>query len=190
MVDTIDKSQFQSLIRLYAQGLGVQGAAALGPLYDLTAPRLFRYALLLTRNRDDAEDALQAAMVKIALKPKLLAGAHHPWAYFVRMVRNEVLNLTRRRRPAQSLSQCGPLEAAPESLGEDPELAQAVRLAIRRLPAQQSEVVILKLWEEMTFAEIADVLGESPNTVASRYRYALEKLAVHLQPLRDEVLDE
>lgn len=187
-MDAIDKSQFQSLIRLYAQGLGVQGAAALGPLYDLTAPRLYRYALLLTRNRDDAEDVLQAAMVKIVLKPKLLAAAQHPWAYVVRMLRNEVLNLARRRHPVERLSDCESLEAV-AGVPDNTELRQAVQVAIRRLPPQQSEVVVLKLWEEMTFAEIADVLGESPNTVASRYRYALEKLAVHLQPLRDEVLD-
>ena len=39
----------------------------------------------------------------------------------------------------------------------------------------------------MTFAEIAEVLGESPNTAASRYRYALQKLTQYLQPLADEV---
>jgi RNA polymerase sigma-70 factor (ECF subfamily) len=44
------------------------------------------------------------------------------------------------------------------------------------LPSEQSEVVILKHWEDLTFAEIAEVLGISQNTVASRYRYAMEKL--------------
>jgi RNA polymerase sigma-70 factor (ECF subfamily) len=44
-------------------------------------------------------------------------------------------------------------------------------------------VVILKHWEELTFAEIADALGLSQNTVASRYRYAMEKLQRSLEPL-------
>jgi len=47
--------------------------------------------------------------------------------------------------------------------------------------------VVLKIWEGMTFAEIAHVLGESPNTAASRYRYALQKLSQYLQPLAEEV---
>ena len=51
-----------------------------------------------------------------------------------------------------------------------------IREALSRLPDNQCEVVILKIWEGMTFAEIAEVLGKSPNTVASRYRYAMEKL--------------
>ena len=45
-----------------------------------------------------------------------------------------------------------------------------------RLPAQQKEVVTFKIWGELTFDEIARTLDESLNTVASRYRYALEKL--------------
>jgi RNA polymerase sigma-70 factor (ECF subfamily) len=58
---------------------------------------------------------------------------------------------------------------------------------LQKLPPAQSEVVVLKIWEGMTFAEIGEVLGESPNTAASRYRYALQKLTHFLQPLADEV---
>ena len=47
---------------------------------------------------------------------------------------------------------------------------------VERLPDQQKEVVILKIWGELTFDEIARTLDESLNTVASRYRYALQKL--------------
>ena len=81
-------------------------------------------------------------------------------------------------------------EAAKEEpfLFESLELAESVRHALHKLPPKQSEVVALKIWENMTFVEIGAVLGESPNTAASRYRYALEKLTQHLQPLRDGVL--
>ena len=48
--------------------------------------------------------------------------------------------------------------------------------ALQQLPAEQREVVHLKVWEGMTFQEIADVTGEGLNTAASRYRYTLEKL--------------
>ena len=53
---------------------------------------------------------------------------------------------------------------------------QALLRAVERLPDQQKEVVILKIWGELTFDEIARTLDESLNTVASRYRYALQKL--------------
>jgi RNA polymerase sigma-70 factor (ECF subfamily) len=70
---------------------------------------------------------------------------------------------------------------------DDYEVRRSIRLAVEKLPPNQSEVVVLKIWEGMTFLEIAEVLGESPNTVASRYRYALEKLTRLLQGLSSEV---
>ena len=47
---------------------------------------------------------------------------------------------------------------------------------MERLPNEQREVVILKIWNELTFAEIGSVLEISQNTAASRYRYALGAL--------------
>ncbi len=69
----------------------------------------------------------------------------------------------------------------------DDDWREQIQSAVKRLPQEQAEVVVLKIWEELTFAEIADILGESPNTAASRYRYALEKLSRTLQPLAEEV---
>ena len=46
----------------------------------------------------------------------------------------------------------------------------------------QREVIVLKIWGDLTFAQIAQTLGESINTVASRYRYALEALRKHIKP--------
>jgi RNA polymerase sigma-70 factor (ECF subfamily) len=60
------------------------------------------------------------------------------------------------------------------------ETHRAVWIALRSLPPEQAEVVVLKIWEAMTFAEIAQILETSPNTVASRYQYAMTKLAARL----------
>jgi RNA polymerase sigma-70 factor (ECF subfamily) len=48
---------------------------------------------------------------------------------------------------------------------------------MRRLPTQQAEVVVLKIWEDFTFHQIGQTLGIPPATAASRYRYGLEKLS-------------
>jgi RNA polymerase sigma-70 factor (ECF subfamily) len=65
------------------------------------------------------------------------------------------------------------------------ELHHVVRRALTKLPPTQAEVVVLKIWEGMTFAEIGEVLGQSPNTAASRYRYALQKLSQLLHKLAE-----
>ncbi len=163
--------------------------AALGQLFDLTAARLVRYAETISGRREDAEDALQAAMTKLAQHPERLAQAEQPWAYFVKMVRNETLKLAESRRSRSrvvELLRTWVFRPRFWSLPDD-DWREQIQIAVKRLPPEQAEVVILKIWEELTFAEIADILGESPNTTASRYRYALEKLQRTLQPLAEEV---
>ena len=181
---------FSERLRRCADEISRRGPAALGSLYDLTAARVVRYAQALTRSAHDAEDVLQAVMVRIVLHPKKLAAADSPWAYFLRIVRNESIEIIQRKDRARLLRSLvrdnTPAPAAPE----DGEFRQVVAAALERLPAAQSEVVVLKIWEELTFAEIGEVLGVSANTAASRYRYALEKLSQSLRPLRDEVWHE
>jgi RNA polymerase sigma-70 factor (ECF subfamily) len=59
---------------------------------------------------------------------------------------------------------------------EDRERSRLLREALDQLPGAQREVVTLKIWGELTFAEIAITLDIPANTAASRYRYALEEL--------------
>ena len=59
--------------------------------------------------------------------------------------------------------------------------------SLNGLPPEQKAVVVLKVWEEMTFAEIAAVLDISANTAASRYRYGLDKLRADLRPLSKDL---
>jgi RNA polymerase sigma-70 factor (ECF subfamily) len=68
------------------------------------------------------------------------------------------------------------------------ELQTEVWRALQKLPPEQAEIIVLKIWEEMTFAEIGNILGKSPNTVASRYQYAVRRLELSLERLRREVL--
>ena len=56
------------------------------------------------------------------------------------------------------------------------ELILAVRRALARLSDEQREVVVLKVWGGLTFEEIGEQLSISPNTAASRWRYAMEAL--------------
>ena len=187
VVDIHESGDFADRVRFCAERLAEEGVCALGGLYDATASRLVRYASTLTRQRDDAEDAVQAALVRIALRPGLLARARYPWAYLLKITRNEALNIVRRRRPIRPLTRPDArVWSDPPTHGEE-EIHQLVRLALRKLPTTQAEVVVLKIWEEMTFAEVGEILGQSPNTAASRYRYALQKLSQHLHSVVEEV---
>ncbi len=69
---------------------------------------------------------------------------------------------------------------------EQREDAALIEGALRSLPPEQREVLVLRVWGSLTFAEIAATLGESINTVASRHRYALDALRRQLKPYAHE----
>jgi RNA polymerase sigma-70 factor (ECF subfamily) len=64
--------------------------------------------------------------------------------------------------------------------------AQFLRDKIGQLSDKLREVVIMKFWGGLTFQQIAETLAISPNTAASRYRYALEQLAQELRGIKED----
>ncbi len=179
---------FTEQVRLCIECIAENGAAGLSGLFDLTATRLVRFSVTITRNQHDAEDAVQAALVRVVSNIRLVRAADAPWSYLLRMVRNESLVILRKKKRWPLVSSLADLltRRTVDEL-ELEETHRAVWSALRSLPTEQSEVVVLKIWEEMTFAEIAEVLELPPATAASRYRYALSKLAGHLRSLENEV---
>ena len=173
---------FSEQVRESAKNIAESGAAALTGLYDLTSMRLVRYSVTITRNQHDAEDAVQAALVRVVGDAKLLCRAVQPWPYLLQMVRNESLVILRKKRRCTIISNIADLLTR-RSVDEveQEESYRAVWLAIRALPVEQGEVVVLKIWEDFTFAQIAEILSIPPATAASRYRYAMQKLAVELR---------
>jgi RNA polymerase sigma-70 factor (ECF subfamily) len=173
---------FPSRVRFCAANLAERGEDAISGLIDLTSQRLVRFACAITRNQHDAEDAVQTVLIRIGSQPDLLNQAENPWSYLLKMVRNESLMIMRRRKRWFSIDNlCDLLTQRRVDEVQREEVYREIWLALRRLPVIQSEVVVLKIWEEMTFAEIADVLDVTPSTAASRYRYGLGKLSVMLR---------
>ena len=100
--------------------------------------------------------------------------------YLRRAVRNECYSTLRRRRRDSPADQEPPLLEPIATGGVEPEERLALERAIRGLPPDQREVLHLKVYEGFTFQEIADQMDESIDTIASRYRYAIEKLRAQL----------
>ncbi|MCA9186364.1 MAG: sigma-70 family RNA polymerase sigma factor [Planctomycetales bacterium] len=172
-----DSEGFRERVRELFGSLQDLGVDALGALFDLTSQRLVRYAATVTRNQHDAEDAVQTALVTLAARPERLRGIDCPWAYLLRMVRNESLLIGRRKKRwlgLESLADLFVVRRVDEV--ELQETHAVVWAALRRLPTDQAEVVVLKIWEDLTFAQIAEILELSPNTAASRYQYGMAKL--------------
>ncbi|MFZ3341252.1 MAG: RNA polymerase sigma factor [Terriglobales bacterium] len=152
-------------------------AAEVKSLYEKHGAALAAYVCCRGLDFAAAEDVVQHVFLK--LLEGEYASPRTPLAYLYRAVRNASLNLRR-----DSRREVGMPEDESWLVGGDAgrEEALAVQAALRELPEEQREAVFLKVWGGMTLQEIADVLEIPMNTVASRYRYALEKLRERLQP--------
>jgi RNA polymerase sigma-70 factor (ECF subfamily) len=160
-------------------------------LYDKHAQPLFAFLLNFTRDEADTRDLLQEIFVKLAREPKLLVGVREERAFLIRLAHNAAIDLIRRRGTCERTKENFTAEAisifAPANDPDEKVFREELAIALGELPEEQRAVVHLKLWGEMTFEEIAAALDISPNTAASRYRYALDKLRGQLRPLYDEI---
>ena len=161
-------------------------------VYRDHAPALFRFLLRLTGNEADTHDALQEIFVRLARSPRLLENVAAPRSFLFRMAHRLVIDRYRReetrRQTAERAAQEIPVMVEPETTGSDLIWRRKnVAIAMEALPLEQKAVVALKVWENLTFAEIAEVLDIPPNTAASRYRYALDKLRESLRLLHKDL---
>lgn len=146
------------------------------------AARLVLYARQWLPERADAEDAVQAGFVKFwRHKPEPGEGDVPLLFAAVRCAALDLLK-SRRRRAIREEAAVGDTQDCwwDVSAIEERERAEMMQRVLQTLPVEQREVVMLRVWAEMTFAEIAEALGENMNTVAARYRYALATLKKHL----------
>jgi len=139
------------------------------------APGLVLFARQFVRSLADAEDVVQEAFVRFWRKQHSIENRGLLFAT-VRSVALDLLrrNARRERREADASREMEQTTAPQFDFDDDAQ--RAVAAAIDRLPLAQREVLVMKIWNELTFAEIGSVLAISQNTAASRYRYALAAL--------------
>jgi RNA polymerase sigma-70 factor, ECF subfamily len=149
--------------------------------FSEVAPGLLLFARQWVQSAADAEDIVQEAFVKfwrrnhdIGNRALLHAAVRSIAIDFVRR------DIRRARREATFFVEAEPGIEPSFELHDDTQLALAA--AVDSLPRDQREVLVLKIWNELTFSEIGSTLGISQNTASSRYRYALSNLKKTLQP--------
>jgi RNA polymerase sigma-70 factor (ECF subfamily) len=149
-------------------------------------PKLLLCARQWTCSLADAEDVVQDAFVRFWRNQRGLGG--EPMALVLTSIRRAATDLARRDRRRAARDALGGHDMLPEQESyfafaetRDDRRAQ-IEAVLRGLPAEQREVVVLKIWGELTFEQIAAKLEISPNTAASRYRYGLTAVRKQLTP--------
>jgi RNA polymerase sigma-70 factor (sigma-E family) len=145
---------------------------------------LVRTAYLLTGSQHAAEDLVQATLTKLYLAWDRISDRQHVDAYARRALVNEHRSTWRRAsRHLEVLSDAVP-DAGQAPVGYDGE-REAVWQFVQGLPPRQRAVVVLRYYEDLSEAEIAELLGISTGTVKSQASRALASLRERV-PAREE----
>lgn len=141
------------------------------------APKFLLFARQKARSEADAQDLVQEAVVEAWQRQG--DGAPPPLALVFATIHRRAIDRVRSEDRRTGREQAA-IEPQPESWFdtsvEDRELNKLIQDAMNRLSDEYRVVITLKVWGDLTFAEIAEALGIPANTAASRYRYGLAEL--------------
>lgn len=179
MTDTRPSSSIDPTLPLRAKA-GDRQAFAL--LVDVMYPRSLRFALHMVGNREDAEEAVQDAFVRVY---------HHlgrfrddarfePWMF--RILANRCRSLIEKRRRHQVVIQYGevPDRAPATDNGDDRDWTEEVYRILATLPGEQREAFLLRHVEDMAYEDIAAVTGVGMSALRMRVKRACDALRARL----------
>ena len=155
-----------------AVGAADPGAADLASLYEAYWSSLLRTAWMMTGSKDEAEDIVHDAFVRLA------SGAHpvpeHPLAY----LRQVVVNLLRDRRRRETVQLRYRQASSSPVLGAEDCLVWSL---FQKLPARQRQVLVLRYHDGLTLGEVSELLGCPLGTTKSLAHRGLERLRKEME---------
>jgi RNA polymerase sigma factor (sigma-70 family) len=167
-------SSDERLARLVSKG----NARAFAVLYQRHHQALYRYCRAIVRNEEDAQDALQSAMLRAlaALQRGQRDLAVRPWLF--RIVHNEAVSLLRTRRPSASLTErFEPVDEGIEFKIEQRERFAALRRDLQCLPERQRAALVMRELSGLSIQEIAAALSTTPGAAKQAIFEARSALA-------------
>ena len=145
-------------------------------------PRLRRYARALAGDRTAADDLVQDTLERGWSKLHLYRRGTNLRAWMFTIMHNVYVNQLRAMRPSVPLDDEMP-ELTQPARETDTLVLRDLDAAIRRLPPEQREVLLLVALEDMSYGEAAATLGIPIGTVMSRLARAREKLRAMMSGL-------
>jgi RNA polymerase sigma-70 factor (ECF subfamily) len=154
-----------------------QTIAEFDRLIEASQDELVHFASYRLGNREDAEDVVQEVYVQAFQDREKRRSITDVRPYLFRMTGNRCTDFlrARARRPSEEAADIADNDNLFDSLAAAQRMA-GLRSLLDQLPAREAEVIRLRAWSELTFAEVAIAVKSSVPTVKSRFRYGVERL--------------
>jgi RNA polymerase sigma-70 factor, ECF subfamily len=152
--------------------------------YDTHKERIYRYHFARTRHRETAEDLTSHTFLKAYehfSRFNASKGSVTTWLY--RIARNTLIDHLRRLRPSQQVDEIAELLPSGEDVTAGVVAREAVEQAnalLAKLTEEQRQIVLLRLWDDLSYAEIAAVIGKSEGACKMAFRRALDAARTHV----------
>ena len=147
---------------------------------------LLRYAVMLTGDQHTAQDLVQETMVRVQLNWRRVAASDSPDGYVRKMLTNQFIDLRRGSwlRRVLLRAEPDPVRAVPIDHADDTAERDRVWGMLAKLPRRQRAALVLRYYEDLPDAEIAEALGCAVGTVRSSISRALATLRADLVEAR------
>jgi RNA polymerase sigma-70 factor (ECF subfamily) len=180
----VDEVNDSELLRRFAGG----DSAAFGEIYHKYYRRVFGYCYRLLRDRDATEDLVQSVFVKALESVKSLEKPESFYFWLFSIARNEAFGWLRaRRKDVAGLSDEEVWDTeTPHELLVRRENSDLVEEGLQRLKPEYREVLVLRQFEKLSYADIASITGSTISSVESRLYKARKALIKYLEPILQE----
>ena len=152
---------------------------AFAELYDQCGNQMHLFLVSKRISREDAGDLIQEVFLRLVRNKRAFQSVENPVAFAFQVARNEAnrwLSRSIRKREQFCLVAADLFVEVAPSQSKSTDWQDALTMALAVLPDEQSEVVMLKIYGEFTFQEIAAITSTPQGTVATRYRLGIGKL--------------
>lgn len=150
--------------------------AGLSELYDLMAQAMYATAYVITGHREDAEDVLQDTLIEIVQDAYRYRSHTNPRAWVLTVTRHTALDAVRRRQRRQTMPLDEAIEATIAAPADAEEEFAALWDMLSVLDGEERDVILLRLYHGLPYAEVSDILHISIAAAQKRYQRAIGKL--------------
>jgi len=173
MADILDRQAEIDLVRRAQTG----EAAAFGLLYDAHIRKIYDFIYYKTLHKDTAEDLTSEVFTKVWKNiGQFKEGSFSAWLY--KVARNSVIDHYRRHKETMDIEDCWDLAVKDDFWDHLDERLKVedLRRAMADLKGPDRELIIMRLWQDMSFKEIAAQLGKQEGAVKMAFGRAIVRL--------------